>query len=99
MQKLIRVNIGGKDYSLRGDDEEIIQNAASEVNQQLEEIKGKTNEPIATQSLLAALNIAEKYCSNKKQADIDSGYLISELDNMVNILSDPLNKAKSILTD
>jgi len=94
MQKLTKVNIGGREYSLRGEDEQLIYNAASEVNLQLDEIKGKTNEPQVIQSVLAALNIAEKYYTNKKQIEIDLKFLTNEIDNMNKVLSEPLNLAK-----
>lgn len=86
MQKSIKVKIADMDYSLRGENEELIRSAAREVNKQLDNLKGKTNESPVNLSLLAALNIAEKYCSVENQAKIDLNYLIGELEQMANYL-------------
>ena len=99
MQNAIKVNIGGKEYSLRGQDEEIIQQAANEVNTQLDNLKGKTKESATTLPLLAALNIAEKYYINKKQYEIDINFLANELNEMVNYLSKPVKEAGEISTE
>lgn len=86
MQKSIKVKIADMDYSLRGENEELIRSAAREVNKQLDNLKGKTNESPVNLSLLAALNIAEKYCSVENQAKVDLNYLIGELEQMANYL-------------
>lgn len=99
MQKLIRVNIGGREYSLRGDDEEIINKAAEEVNKQLESIKGTVNEPPAIQSLLVALNIAEQHFTSQKQKETDFSFLNKELDTMYDYMALPLLKAQKSLTN
>ncbi len=100
MSKLIRVKIGGKDYSLRGDDEELLQQAASQVNDKLEELKAKNiEEPAATLSLIAALNIAEEQYSIKKQFEVDSNFIITEINSMVEYLNKPAAKVKSVLND
>lgn len=91
MQKSIKVNIAGKEYSLRGENEEIINKAVNEVNSQLESLKGKSGETISGLSLLAALNIAEKYYSDKNQMDIDIAYLSNEIRQMVDYLNKPVD--------
>jgi cell division protein ZapA (FtsZ GTPase activity inhibitor) len=93
MQKAIKVNIAGREYSLRGEDEELIKSAAAEVNIQLDNLKGKTKETVTTLPLLAALNIAEKYYINKKQQEIDINFLAKELNEMINYLSKPSDLA------
>ena len=92
MQKTIKVIIGEREYSLRGEDIDLIKSAATEVNSQLEALKGKSNEPVANLSLMAALNIAEKYYSVQKQSAIDLSYLTSELDSMVAYLKKPVEQ-------
>ncbi len=93
MQKAIKVNIGGREYSLRGEDEDIIKSAAKEVNTQLDNLIGKTKETASTLPLLAALNIAEKYYINKKQYEIDIDFLARELNEMIDYLSKPAELA------
>ena len=90
MQKSIKVNIAGKEYSLRGENEDIIYQAANEVNSQLEILRGKSGESLSGLSMLAALNIAEKYYSDKKQKDVDLNFLSNEIKQMVDYLSKPV---------
>ncbi len=92
MQKTIKVIIGEREYSLRGEDIDLIQSAATEVNSQLEALKGKSNEPVANLSLMAALNIAEKYYSVQKQSEIDLSFLTSELASMAAYLKKPIEQ-------
>jgi len=93
MQKSIKVKIADMEYSLLGENEELIRSAASEVNKQLDNLRGKTNESPINLSLLAALNIAEKYCSIENQAKIDLNYLIGELEQMAKYLKTPSKSA------
>jgi cell division protein ZapA (FtsZ GTPase activity inhibitor) len=90
MQKTIKVIIGEREYSLRGEDIDLIKSAATEVNSQLEILKGKTNEPVSNLSLMAALNIAEKYYSVQKQSEIDLSFLTTELESMAAYLKKPV---------
>lgn len=99
MQKTIKVNIGGKEYSLRGENEEITALAAEEVNKQLKDLQSKLNEPIPTLSLLTALNIAEKYYTNKKQMEVDTKYLAEQLSEMVKFLNNPAEQQGSLSSD
>ncbi len=99
MQKTIKVNIGGKEYSLRGEDEELIKKAADEVNIQLDNLKGIKKESASTLPMLAALNIAAKYHINKKQTDIDIKYLAQELNAMTEFLSKPVEAAGKLSYD
>jgi cell division protein ZapA (FtsZ GTPase activity inhibitor) len=93
MAKSIRVIIGGKEYTLKGQDEKLIQLASREVNMQLEELTQKhSKEPNTTLSILTALNIAEKYFKNLTQMEVDQKFMIKELNEMTNYLDDFLNK-------
>ena len=96
MQNIFKVNIGGREYSLHGENEELINKAAEEVNIQLDNLKGKIKESATTLPLLAALNIAEKYYINKKQYDIDNNFLANELNEMINYLNKPVLEAGKI---
>ena len=100
MTKHIKVRIAGKEYSLKGENEEILKMAADEVVTQYDEIQSiKSNQPLSTISLLTALNIAEKYSINAKQSEIDTNYIVNEMDKMIEYLSQPVIKAKNIIND
>ena len=100
MQKSIRVKIGGKDYNLRGENEEMMKLAAAEVSDQLEILKSsKLEEPLATLSLLTALNIAEQKFISQKQMEVDHNFIINELTNMVDYLNKPVSRINSTIGD
>ena len=87
MSKAIRVNIGGKDLALRGDDEEKIKKSVREVNIQIQALQQSLREQSTpTLSLLAALNIAERYHDALDQNDRDLRYVAQELDKMSQFL-------------
>ena len=87
MTKSIRVNIGGKEYSLKGHDEKLIYQASNEVNNQFDELEAKhPKESAATLSILSALNIAEKYYKTIQRKDDEQSFLINELNNMAGFI-------------
>jgi cell division protein ZapA (FtsZ GTPase activity inhibitor) len=87
MSKAIRVTIGGKDLTLRGDDEEKIHKSVREVNLQIQHLQQSLREQnTPTLSLLAALNLAEKYLEAKEQGGTDHSTLSEELDKMAQYL-------------
>jgi len=87
MSQTVRVLIGGKEFSLKGEDNHTIQKVASLVNEQLEEAgkkhPGKLDSVLA---VLAALNIAESNCKLQQQNEINQNYLVDELDKMTDFL-------------
>ncbi len=88
----IKVTIGGREYSLYGDDESTIKESAQIVDEQLREIKkNNENESINTLTILAALNIAEKFNKNRQQLNVDYDYLMIELNKMAEFLKSYLN--------
>ncbi|MCX6152941.1 MAG: cell division protein ZapA [Candidatus Kapabacteria bacterium] len=92
MAHKIKVNIGGIEYPLVGDDPELIQSAAAEVDEQVSLLrKTLTNEPMTTLSILAALNIAEKNYVLKKQNNENRTYLSNEINKMNDYLNQSLN--------
>ena len=93
MQKTIKVNIGGHEYSLRGEDEELIEKAAGEVSNQLKKLQGIKKESASTLPMLAALNIAAKYHIIKKQNNIDINFLVGQLNEMTDYLNKPVETA------
>lgn len=83
MLKSIRVKIGGKEYTLRGEDEQKILTAADEVNTQLELLKGSLgDQSSATHAIVAALNIAEKNYEQNQNITNDLSQLVQELERM-----------------
>ncbi len=87
MSKTVRVKIGGKEYSLRGDDEQKLLASAQEVDTQFQELRGQlSDQSTATMAVVAALNIAEKNYETKQQADADAAYLAAELTKMAEYL-------------
>lgn len=87
MAKSIKVNIGGKEYSLRGDNEKLIFTLANEVNEQLDALGSRHGEEsAATLSTLAALNLAEKAYLEKIQKANNETYILDELHKMTSYL-------------
>lgn len=87
MVKSIKIVIGGKEYTLRGDDEQLIQHAAHEVNSQLTELEARhQDESAATLAILAALNIAEEYYKQEKASRTETQYIIDEINSVVELI-------------
>jgi cell division protein ZapA (FtsZ GTPase activity inhibitor) len=93
MPKSFEVNIGGRSYSLRGENESSVRNAAGLVDSHINRIKHRYRElPAPTLNVLAAVNIAEELYETKGQCDADREYLGNEIDKMTNYLSESLAK-------
>ena len=91
MAKNVKVKIAGKEYSLKGYDEEIIQRAYQEVNLQLQELEERyKQESVSTLSVLTALNIAEKYCNTENQLISSHNRIIEELRKMTDFLNNTI---------
>lgn len=87
MSKIVRVKIGGKEYSLRGEDEQKLVASAHEVDTQFHELRGQLqDQSTSTIAVVAALNIAEKNYETKQQAEADTAFLIAELTKMAEYL-------------
>ena len=95
MSQTVRVLIGGKEYPLKGDDNQTIQKVASLVNEQLEEAgKKHPGKPDSVLTVLAALNIAESNCKLQQQIEVNQNYLLSELDKMNDFLNTSIKSLK-----
>ncbi|MFA6570028.1 MAG: cell division protein ZapA [Bacteroidota bacterium] len=91
MNNTVRVLIGGREYILKGDDENIVYRTAGVVNEHLDEVKRKNSdktEPIIT--VLAALNIAEKNCKLQNELEANQNFLVSELNKMTQFMKKEL---------
>ena len=87
MSKAIRVTIGGKDLTLRGNDEEKIKKSVREVNLQVQHLQQTLREQSTpTLTILAALNIAEKYLDVQVQRAKDLELVTDELTKMTEYL-------------
>ncbi len=87
MSKAIRVQIGGKDLTLRGENEEKIKQSVREVNIQVQHLQQTLREQSTpTLTVLAALNIAEKYLDEKEQHVQATRAVAEELDKMTQYL-------------
>lgn len=87
MSKAIRVTLGGKDLTLRGENEEKIKKSVREVNLQIQQLQQTLREQSTpTLSLLAALNVAEKYLDIQEQSQKDVAYVATELESMTQYL-------------
>ncbi len=83
MSKTIRVTIGGKDLTLRGNDEEKMKKSVREVNLQVQHLQQTLREQSTpTLTVLAALNIAEKYLDVQEQSSQDAKLVAAELEKM-----------------
>jgi len=57
----VKVTIGGKEFSLRGDDEEKLIRAAKEVDDQIKALQsGMLDQSTQMHAIVAALNLAEQ---------------------------------------
>lgn len=87
----VKVTIGGKEFSLRGDDEAKLIRAAKEVDEQIKALQsGMQDQSTQMQAIVAALNLAEQKIHAEEQLQSDSVLLASELENMAVFLRDQL---------
>ena len=85
----IKVKIRGKEFSLKGENENAIHFAADKVDNEIKTLeKSHLTQSMETVAILAALNIAEEQYNNEKQFKIDENYLASELDKMADNLAE-----------
>lgn len=88
MVKTIKFTIGGKDYSLKGDNEVLLYRAANDVKNVYSKIQESyPDESVSTISVLTALNIAEKSINEKQQIEVDEDYLVEQINKMTDYLS------------
>jgi cell division protein ZapA (FtsZ GTPase activity inhibitor) len=86
--KTIKFTIGGKDYSLKGDNEVLLYKAANDVKNVYSKIQESyPDESVSTISVLTALNIAEKSINEKQQIEVDEDYLVEQINKMTDYLS------------
>lgn len=93
MSTQVKVTIGGKEFTLRGDDEQKLVRAAKEVDDQIRALQsGMMDQSTQMQAIVAALNLAEQKISAEETLEKESLLLSSELENMATFLREQLNK-------
>ncbi len=76
----IKAKILGKEYTLKGENEQIIRAAVSEVEEQLKNTTEKyKDESLQTIFTLAAINIAEKLKFCEEKCKVDAEFLVEEI--------------------
>jgi cell division protein ZapA (FtsZ GTPase activity inhibitor) len=89
----VKVTIGGKEFTLRGDDEQKLVRAAKEVDDQIRALQsGMMDQSTQMQAIVAALNLAEQKISAEETLEKESLLLSSELENMATFLREQLKK-------
>jgi len=93
MSTQVKVTIGGKEFSLRGDDEQKLVRAAKEVDDQIRAVQsGMMDQSTQMQAIVAALNLAEQKISAEETLEKESQLLSTELENMTMFLRQQLKK-------
>lgn len=94
MANSVKVFIGGKEFSLAGDNPEMIKATASMVNKQIENLVSQSGDlPDKSVSyMLAALNIAESDINKTNHILSSTDYLIGELNKMESQLKNVITK-------
>jgi len=93
MSTQVKVTIGGKEFTLRGDDEQKLVRAAKEVDDQIRALQsGMMDQSTQMQAIVAALNLAEQKISAEETLEKESLLLSSELENMTTFIREQLKK-------
>ena len=93
MSTQVTVTIGGKEFTLRGDDEQKLVRAAKEVDDQIRALQiGMMDQSTQMQAIVVALNLAEQKISAEETLEKESLLLSSELENMATFLREQLRK-------
>ena len=93
MSTQVKVTIGGKEFTLRGDDEQKLVRAAKEVDDQIRALQsGMMDQSTQMQAIVAALNLAEQKISAEETLEKESLLLSSELENMATFLREQFKK-------
>jgi cell division protein ZapA (FtsZ GTPase activity inhibitor) len=93
MSTQVKVTIGGKEFTLRGDDEQKLVRAAKEVDDQIRALQsGMMDQSTQMQAIVAALNLAEQKITAEETLEKESLLLSSELENMATFLREQLKK-------
>jgi cell division protein ZapA (FtsZ GTPase activity inhibitor) len=91
MAETITVQIHGSEYKLRGDDSELVHQAAAMVNDQMRFVASKApTQSMSTVAVLAALNTAELLITEQEIAQRESSEVVRRIDAMTEKLEELL---------
>jgi cell division protein ZapA (FtsZ GTPase activity inhibitor) len=83
MERSVRVTIAGREYVLRGEDEQKLVRSAREVDGRWQQLQAQMPEQsTTTMAILVALNIAEQYHELRAQSEADVRYVTDSLERM-----------------
>lgn len=90
MTKSVQVKIGGREYTLRGEDEEKLLFCARKVDAQLQKIQsgGGEHAPTTMMAIMAALNLEGQHYDKESIHEEEVGYITSELQKMTDYLKE-----------
>ncbi len=89
----MKIEIAGKDYNLRTDNEKVLKLAAELVNSEILSLENSfPGESQNTHAVLAALNIAENFIISKSQIELDKEFLKNELSRMTEQIQIQMDK-------
>ncbi len=92
MERSIRVTIAGREYVLRGEDEEALLRSAREVESQWQRLRAQVPEQsTTTMAILVALNLAEQYHAVRAQSQSAARGVREELERMIAYIGDCLS--------
>ncbi|GBD07740.1 hypothetical protein HRbin21_01573 [bacterium HR21] len=92
MERSIRVTIAGREYVLRGDDEQALLRSAREVDAQWQRLQAQLPEQsTTTMAILVALNLAEQYHEARAHSEGQMRTLREALDRMIAYVEDCLS--------
>ncbi len=91
----LTIVIGNKEYSVKGENEELMRKATEVVNQKIKEVSeksiGSETMPFLTKTTLAALNIAESSLKNDRYFIAQENKIIDEINKITNFIETNLN--------
>ncbi len=88
----MKIEIAGKEYKLRTDNEKVLKLAAELVNSEILALESALpGESQNTLAVLAALNIAEKYFLSNSQSELDKEFMKNELTRMTEQINIQIN--------
>lgn len=92
MERSIRVTIAGREYVLRGEDEQALLRSAREVDTQWQRLQTQLpGQSTTTMAILVALNLAEQYHELRAQSESQVRALCEALERMSAYVEDCLS--------
>jgi cell division protein ZapA (FtsZ GTPase activity inhibitor) len=92
-QKVHKVNIGGIEYRLTSDNEQLLRKSVDLVNRELDDLQAQSDVklPIAQLYVLLSLNLAEKLIAMEESIGSEKDIFSSELVKMKEFIENSIN--------